>query len=129
MAYLDYNGLTRFKNKLMLIINGKQDKLVVDTTTTSPITLANNTSFRLGTISALTINNPSAYDLDFECEVIFTADSTISMTYSAVSPTWSGDDVAGGVFTPQANKTYNIIFFNNATSVSIPSIQAVVRGV
>lgn len=104
-------------------------KTKVDTTSTSPITLANNTSFRLGTISALTINNPSSYELDFECEVIFTADSTISMTYSAVAPTWSGDDVAGGIFTPQANKTYNILFFNNGTSVGSPSIQAIVRGV
>lgn len=106
-----------------------QPKVVVDTTSTSPITLTNGKSFRLGTISALTINNPSSYALDFECEIIFTADSTISMTYSAVAPTWSGDDVAGGVFTPQANKTYNILFFNNATAVATPSIQAIVRGV
>ena len=101
----------------------------IDTTSTSPITLANNTSFRLGTISALTINAPSSYSLDFTCEVIFTADTGISMTYSAVSPTWSGDDVSGGVFTPVAGKTYNIIFFNNATAVATPSIQAIVRGV
>lgn len=106
-----------------------QPKVVVDTTSTSPITLTNGKSFRLGTISALTINNPSSYELDFECEVIFTADTGISMTYSAVAPTWSGDDVSGGIFTPQANKTYNILFFNNATAVATPSIQAIVRGV
>ena len=110
-------------------LQSRAENVVVDTASTSPITLANNTSFRLGTISALTINAPSSYDLDFECEVIFTADSTISMTYSAVSPTWSGDDVSGGVFTPVASKTYNILFFNNATAVATPSIQAIVRGV
>ena len=109
--------------------DGFQAKVVVNTTATSPITLANNTSFRLGTISALTINNPSEYSLDFECEVIFTADTGISMTYSAVSPTWSGDDVSGGVFTPVDGKTYNILFFNNATAVATPSVQAIVRGV
>ena len=109
--------------------DGFQAKVVVNTTATSPITLANNTSFRLGTISALTITNPSEYALDFECEVIFTADTGISMTYSAVSPTWSGDDVSGGVFTPVDGKTYNILFFNNATAVATPSIQAIVRGV
>ena len=111
------------------LLKGKLDKVAVNTTATSPITLANNTSFRLGTISALTINNPSSYELDFECEVIFTADTGISMTYSAVAPTWSGDDVSGGVFTPVDGKTYNILFFNNATAVATPSIQAIVRGV
>lgn len=111
------------------LLKAKQDKVAVDTTSTSPITLANNTSFRLGTISSLTISAPSEYSLDFECEVIFTAGTGISMTYSAVSPTWSGDDVSGGVFTPIDGKTYNILFFNNATAVATPSIQAIVRGV
>ena len=110
-------------------LSKKQDKVAVDTTSTSPITLANNTSFRLGTISALTISAPNDYALDFECEVVFTADTGISMTYSAVSPTWTGDDVSGGVFTPVDGKTYNILFFNNATAVATPSIQAIVRGV
>lgn len=101
----------------------------IDTASTSPITLTDNTSFRLGTISTLTINTASTYPLDFECEVVFTADSTIAIDYSALTLTWSGDDVSSNVFTPQANKTYNILFFNNATAVATPSLQAIVRGV
>lgn len=109
----------------------KQDQVTIDTTATSPITLAHNTSFRLGTVSStLTLVAPSSYPLDFECEVVFTADTGITLTYPTVIAQWTGDDVdSQGDFVEQIGKTYNILFFNNATAVGTPSIQAIVRGV
>lgn len=100
----------------------------IDTTSTSPIHLTNNTSFRLGTITTLTIDNPVTYPLDYMCEVVFIAGASISIDYSALSLTFSGDDVENNVFIPQANKIYNILFFNNSNS-DTASLQAIVRGV
>ena len=101
---------------------------IIDTTSASPITLADNTSFRLGQITTLTINNATSYPLDFMCEVVFIAGASISIDYSALSLTFSGDDVDNNVFVPQANKTYNILFFNNSNN-DTSSLQAIVRGV
>lgn len=104
----------------------KQNKVQIDTTATTSITLANNKSFRLGTITTLTISSAASYDLSFQCELIFTAGTGITVTpFSGI--TWTGDDVSNGDFTPSAGSTYNILFFNNATSVGTPSIQAIVR--
>ena len=100
----------------------------VDTTSASPITLADNTSFRLGQITTLTINNATSYPLDFMCEVVFTSGSGFSMDYSALTIVFSGDDCDGGVFTPSDAKTYNILFFNNSNN-DTASLQAIVRGV
>ena len=101
---------------------------IIDTTSSSPITLADNTSFRLGTITTLTINNATSYPLDFMCEVVFTSGTGFSMDYSALAITFSGDDCDGGVFTPSDAKTYNILFFNNSNN-DTASLQAIVRGV
>lgn len=100
----------------------------IDTTSASPITLADNTSFRLGEITTLTINNADSYPLDFMCEVVFTSGTGFSMDYSALAITFSGDDCNGGVFTPSDTKTYNILFFNNSNNETA-SLQAIVRGV
>ena len=107
----------------------EQLEWTIDTTSASPITLTNNKSFRLGTISTLTINNANYYDLDFMCEISFVAGDTISVDYSALTVTFSGDDVKNNVFTPQANKTYNILFYNNSNIEDTVYLQAIVRGV
>lgn len=101
---------------------------IIDTTSASPITLADNTSFRLGQITTLTINNATSYPLDFMCEVVFTSGTGFSMDYSALTITFSGDDCDAGVFTPSDAKTYNILFFNNSNN-DTASLQAIVRGV
>lgn len=103
-------------------------KTIIDTTSASPITLADNTSFRLGQITTLTINNATSYPLDFMCEVVFTSGTGFSMDYSALAITFSGDDCDAGVFTPTDSKTYNILFFNNSNN-NTASLQAIVRGV
>ena len=101
---------------------------IIDTTSASPITLADNTSFRLGEITTLTINNATSYPLDFMCEVVFTSGTGFSMDYSALAITFSGDDCDTGVFTPSDSKRYNILFFNNSNN-NTASLQAIVRGV
>ena len=101
---------------------------LIDTTSASPITLADNTSFRLGEITTLTINNATSYPLDFMCEVVFKSGTGFSMDYSALAITFSGDDCDAGVFTPSDAKTYNILFFNNSNNATA-SLQAIVRGV
>ena len=122
---------TPTKNSGNLITSGgvyEAIKTKIDTTSASPITLADNTSFRLGTITTLTINNATSYPLDFMCEVVFTSGTGFSMDYSALTITFSGDDCDAGVFTPSDGKTYNILFFNNSNN-DTASLQAIVRGV
>lgn len=121
---------TPTKNSGNLITSGgvyEAIKTKIDTSA-SPITLADNTSFRLGEITTLTINNASSYPLDFMCEVVFTSGTGFSMDYSALAITFSGDDCDAGVFTPSDAKTYNILFFNNSNT-DTASLQAIVRGV
>lgn len=100
----------------------------IDTTSQSPITLTNNIEFRLGEISDLTIELPDEISQDFMSEIVFIAASGITMDYSSLNITWSGDDVSENAFVPVEGKTYNILFFNNSAT-DTPSIQAIVRGV
>lgn len=111
------------------ITNINSHEWSIDTTSASPITLTNNKSFRLGTINTLTVNNATYYDLDFMCEVSFIAGDTISIDYSALTITLSGDDVKNNIFTPQSNKTYNILFYNNSNREDAVYLQAIIRGV
>lgn len=122
------NAINNAIDTLDASLDTKANKVTINTTSASPINLADNTSFRLGAITTLTINNATSYPLDFMCEVVFIAGASISIDYSALSLTWSGDDVENNVFIPQANKTYNILFFNNSNS-DTASLQAIVRGV
>lgn len=102
--------------------------IAIDTTSISPITLADNKWFRLGTIASLTLNNPATVSEDFTCMLSFTADTNIAMDYSALSITWSGDDIGTNGFEPVDGKSYDIVFYNNSAT-STASLQAIVRGV
>ena len=115
-------------NMMNYIESNYSKPVIINTTSSNPIALVDNTSFRLGEISTLTINNATSYSLDFMCEVVFTSGTGFSMDYSALAITFSGDDCDGGVFTPTDAKTYNILFFNNSNN-DTASLQAIVRGV
>ena len=115
-------------NMMDYIESNYSKPVIINTTSSSPIALVDNTSFRLGQITTLTINNATSYPLDFMCEVVFKSGTGFSMDYSALAITFSGDDCDGGVFTPTDAKTYNILFFNNSNN-DTASLQAIVRGV
>lgn len=108
--------------------DGKAENIHIDTTASTSVTLTDNTSLRIGTVATLTILGAQSYELDFMCELVFTADTGIALTYASGLATFTGDDTANGEFVPVDGKTYNVLFFNNSNS-STPSIQAVVRGV
>ncbi|MBO7732890.1 MAG: hypothetical protein J6S67_10065 [Methanobrevibacter sp.] len=96
------------------IANSAQ-KLVLYSMQMNPtITLADNTMFYggggSGAFTSLTINLPTQASIGFLCQVVFSSSSTpTTLTYSNTIK-WVGDDIENNVFTPIANKRYNIMF-------------------
>lgn len=73
----------------------------------STITLASNTIYNGGTLTALTIQLPAGVDNAFTSEIDFTSGSTATTFTYPVDLKWiEGDDVSSQVFTPAANKRY-----------------------
>lgn len=84
---------------------------------TDSITLADNTLYKGGTQTALTVTVPSSgMDVDFVSQITFVSGSTpTTFTESAGDIVWNprGDDITEGVFLPVANKAYTIIIGYN----------------
>lgn len=83
--------------------------------TTATQTLADNTEYRAGELTALTLTLPSSYGDTFEASVVFTSGATAT---NATYP----DGVTG--FAPIANQRYNVSFWWDGLYTN-----AVVRGV
>lgn len=73
----------------------------------STITLASNTIYNGGTLTALTIQLPSGVDNAFTSEIDFTSGATATTFSYPNTLKWiEGDDVESQVFTPDVNKRY-----------------------
>lgn len=96
--------------------------------TTATQTLADNTEYRAGELTALTLTLPSSYGDTFEASVVFTSGATATNATYPDGIKWSGMDIAesDGVtgFAPIANQRYNISFWWDGLYTN-----AVVRGV
>lgn len=108
-------------------VSGKQDKETITTdtsATTATLTLASNNEYRYTqNLTSLTITLPASIDNDFIAWVVFNSGSTATTITIPNTVKISGDDVESNVFTPVANKTYNIGFWYDGINVN-----AVVRG-
>ena len=96
--------------------------------TTATQALADNTEYRAGELTALTLTLPSSYGDTFEASVIFTSGATATNVTYPDGIKWSGMDIAesDGVtgFAPIANQRYNVSFWWDGLYTN-----AVVRGV
>ena len=96
--------------------------------TTVTQALADNTEYRAGELTALTLTLPSSYGDTFESSVVFTSGATATNVTYPDGIKWSGMDIAesDGVtgFAPIANQRYNISLWYDGKYIN-----AVVRGV
>lgn len=90
--------------------------------------LADNTEYRAGELTALTLTLPSSYGDTFESSIVFTSGATATNVTYPDGIKWSGMDIAesDGVtgFAPIANQRYNISCWWDGLYTN-----AVVRGV
>ena len=90
MKYLNDTGLSYLWGKISSGLSGKADKatIIADSGTTYTIaTAADNTEYRLGTLTSLTLTAFPAGN--FECLIVFTAGTGISVSLPA-SALWVG---------------------------------------
>lgn len=111
-VYIDTDGIAQE-------CTGVQEKVTVTTISSNDsITLADNTCFKGGSISAFTITVPLTTIYPFVCEIDFTSPSTATtITYSGTI-VWdsNSDDLINDVFVPATNKDYTIMFWFNGTN-------------
>ena len=88
--------------------------IIVNLSATDSITLANNTLYKGGTQTALTIALPSTLDVDFITQITFKSGATAT-TFTAPQSGFVWDarsvDLQQGAFVPVANKVYTIIIY------------------
>ena len=103
-----------------ITIQGQIDEIkekVISLTSSDSITLADNTIYKGGTQTALTVAVPSSgMDVDFVSQICFKSGATATtFTQTAGDIVWDerSVDLTDGVFVPVANKTYTLIVFYN----------------
>jgi len=103
-------------NQVKILNDNKQEKTIVITdlsSTTKTQLLVNNTEYRFGTLTSLTITYPS----DFACSLSFTSGSTATTLNISNVKFW-GTDCNSGSLTPLANKRYNLVFWYDGVNVN-----------
>lgn len=88
-----------------------KDYVEVTVSSAAPtIALSNFKIYNAGTLTSLTITNPSPIPKYFTAQINFTSGSTAT-TPPTGTIKWIGTNVSSNVFTPAANKKYNIMFY------------------
>ena len=93
------------------------------TETTAAITPDNNTEYRCGEVTSVTITLPEDMPDDYAAYIVFTSGTTAAEAVYPDTIEWSGDDVIDGVFIPVASRRYNIGIWYDGVNVN-----AVARG-
>ena len=100
-VYVDSNGMAQECTGIALT------PTVTTLANNSTVTLASNTIYNGGTLTALTIQLPTGVDNAFTTEIDFTSGATATTFSYPASLKWiEGDNVVDQVFTPSANKRY-----------------------
>ena len=97
--------------------------IITITETTAAITPDNNTEYRCGEVTSVTITLPEEIPDDYAAYIVFTSGTTAAEAVYPDSIKWSGDDVIDGVFIPIASRRYNIGIWYDGVNVN-----AVARG-
>ena len=93
------------------------------TETTAAVTPENNTEYRCGEVTSVTITLPEEIPNDYAAYIVFTSGTTAAEAVYPDTIEWSGDDVIDGVFIPIASRRYNIGIWYDGVNVN-----AVARG-
>lgn len=88
------------------------------TETTAAITPDNNTEYRCGEVTSVTITLPEEIPDDYAAYIVFTSGTTAAEAVYPDSIKWSGDDVIDGVFIPIASRRYNIGIWYDGVNVN-----------
>lgn len=97
--------------------------IITITESTAAITPDNNTEYRCGEVTSVTITLPEEIPDDYAAYIVFTSGTTAAEAVYPDSIKWSGDDVIDGVFIPVASRRYNIGIWYDGVNVN-----AVARG-
>ena len=97
--------------------------IITITESTAAITPENNTEYRCGEVTSVTITLPEDMPDDYAAYIVFTSGTTAAEAVYPDSIKWSGDDVIDGVFIPIASRRYNIGIWYDGVNVN-----AAVRG-
>lgn len=88
------------------------------TESTAAITPDNNTEYRCGEVTSVTITLPEEIPNDYAAYIVFTSGTTAAEAVYPDSIKWSGDDVIDGVFIPVASRRYNIGIWYDGVNVN-----------
>lgn len=88
------------------------------TESTAAITPDNNTEYRCGEVTSVTITLPEEIPDDYAAYIVFTSGTTAAEAVYPDSIKWSGDDVIDGVFIPVASRRYNIGIWYDGVNVN-----------
>lgn len=92
--------------------------IITITESTAAITPDNNTEYRCGEVTSVTITLPEEIPDDYAAYIAFTSGTTAAEAVYPDSIKWSGDDVIDGVFIPVASRRYNIGIWYDGVNVN-----------
>lgn len=92
--------------------------IITITESTAEITPDNNTEYRCGEVTSVTITLPEDMPDDYAAYIVFTSGTTAAEAVYPDSIKWSGDDVIDGVFIPVASRRYNIGIWYDGVNVN-----------
>lgn len=92
--------------------------IITITESTAAITPENNTEYRCGEVTSVTITLPEEIPDDYAAYIVFTSGTTAAEAVYPDSIKWSGDDVIDGVFIPVASRRYNIGIWYDGVNVN-----------
>lgn len=98
--------------------------IITGADTTATLTPANNTEYRYGELTSLSLTVPDTPADDYATYIVFTSGEIAAEVDYPDTLKWSGDDVIDGIFTPLPSRRYNIGLWYDGEYIN-----AVARGV
>lgn len=104
----------------------KSDKITILSSDETVISLTpqNDTEYRYGVLTSISFTLPTKINNDYIVGVVFRSGDTATVMAYPDSIKWTGDEVTDNLFSPEANKTYNLILWFDGINVNV-----VARGV
>lgn len=96
---------------------GAGGSITIDDSNSTNIVLANNTEYRRGAVSTLSIALPESLPNVLECQVSFTSGASPTVLTLPAGISLSGDSVNNGTITVQANRRYGLLFWYDGAVV------------
>lgn len=96
---------------------GAGGSIIIDDSNSTNIVLANNTEYRRGAVSTLSIALPESLPNVIECQVSFTSGASPTVLTLPAGISLSGDGVNNGTITVQENHRYGLLFWYDGAVV------------